>query len=115
MPHNGTFNDRIDAERLSGIINQCFDLSTDSSVSPDHQTEFLAAGKRLRGYLLNLITARFAQRTAELDAANRALQTATIALQADVKKVENMKAAINTLGRLVTALDSALKAASKFL
>ena len=115
MADNQAFKDRIDAERLSGIINQCFDLSTNSSVSPGQQTEFLAAGKRLRGYLLNLVSARFAPRTVALDAANRALQRAVIALQADVKKVENTKAAINTLASLVTVLDTALTAASKFL
>ena len=115
MANEQASDDRIDAESLTRNINQCFNLSMDSDVLEEQQTEFLAAGKRLRGYLLNLISARFERRTAELAAANRGIQATNSALEADLTKLKNAQAAIRKLGSLVAALDKALTVASKFV
>ena len=48
---------RLDTVTLTKVINKCFDHSMDGRFSAADRVQFLAEGKRLRGLLLNLLTA----------------------------------------------------------
>jgi hypothetical protein len=54
---------KINNAELAQLTERCFDLSMDGRVLPSDRKEFLALGKRLRGSLLNLLTAQFAAGT----------------------------------------------------
>jgi hypothetical protein len=111
MPDAG---DVIDAPALTAAIQRCFALSMDSSVPAHAQAELMSAAKRLRGYLLNLVSARFAARTPEVRAANLAITAANDALAADMKKVKRVAEAVSKLAALLKKLDAALVAAAGF-
>lgn len=108
-------DDRIDTPTLTAIIDACFDLSMNGDVAPAQQDAFLAAGKRLRGYLVNLVSARFQARTAELVAANAAIADVDRTLRAELQKVRDAADAVKKVAELVAKLDEALVAASKFV
>jgi hypothetical protein len=99
---------------LARIVERCFDYAMDGRLSQARRTKFLVAGKRLRGSLLNLISARFNDTTtlretnARLDAINTRLTKTTIVL-------EKAGEVIADLGRLAAALDRLLGTAAQFL
>jgi len=63
---------KCDVVRLAQIVDRCFDYAMDARLSQARRTKFLVSGKRLRGSLLNIISARFND-TAALAAANARL------------------------------------------
>jgi geranylgeranyl pyrophosphate synthase len=105
--------DRVDTQLLTALIERCFDLSMNADLDDAAQASFLAAGKRLRGYLLKLVSARFEARTTPLLQANAALGAAQALLDRDLKRVENAQAAVKKLADLAGKLDGALAAAAK--
>jgi phage tail protein X len=100
--------ERVDTQALAAIVERCFDLSMDADLDAARQGSFLAAGKRLRGYLLNLVSARFEARTQELLEANAGLAEAQALLARDIKRVQDARAAVKKLADLVEKLDDAL-------
>jgi hypothetical protein len=49
----------VDAPAVTRLIITCFNLSQDGRLGDRHQRDFLVAGKRLRGCLVNLVSAQF--------------------------------------------------------
>ena len=78
------------------------------------RTKFLVAGKRLRGSLLNLISARFND-TAALAAANARLDIINTRLGREKEVLENTAAVLKNLGTLTSALDRLLGSAVLFV
>jgi hypothetical protein len=105
---------KCDAPRLAQIVERCFDYAMDGRLSPARRTKFLVAGKRLRGSLLNLISARFND-TEALAAANARLEAvnARLARQKDV--LERTSQVIKDLGTLISSLDRLLGTATRFV
>jgi hypothetical protein len=99
---------------LTEIIDQCFDYSMDGRVSPADQTEFLAIGKRLRGSLLNLLSANFNDGTKAVLDANQSIDDLNKDLANSAQVLANAATTLNELDQLVGILDGLLKLASGF-
>jgi hypothetical protein len=105
---------KCDAVRLAQIVDRCFDYAMDARLSQARRTKFLVAGKRLRGALLNLISARFND-TAALAAANARLDAVNTRLARQKDVIEHSAAVLKDLGTLTGALDKLLATAVLFV
>jgi hypothetical protein len=104
----------VDTPTLTELITNCFKLSMDGALTDEQRNEFLVAGKRLRGSLLNLLSAQFNDATQEVLDANSELDETNeqVVLVTDhLASVDNTLARINSL---VTVLDDLLKIAASF-
>jgi hypothetical protein len=106
---------KVDTSTLTDVINQCFDYSMDGRFDLNQQSAFLAEGKRLRGLLLNLLSAQFDDATPavlkankQLDAVNTSLSDATAVLAKTVQT-------LNEIAALVGNLDKLLNVAASFI
>ena len=106
---------KVDTTTLSDIINQCFDYSMDGRFSSDQQTALLADGKRLRGLLLNLLSARFDDGTQVVLDANRQLDDINTILSNSATALANAAQTLNGVASLVGNLDKLLNVATSFL
>lgn len=105
---------KIDAPTLTQLINTCFELSMDGRLTDDQQRGFLVAGKRLRGCLLNLISAEFNDGTAEVVAANSQLKQANQHAADLAKDLSAASKVLSEITSLVGGLDDLLKLAVSF-
>ncbi len=99
---------------LTEIIEACFDLSMHGQVPPEQRADFLALGKRLRGTLVNLLTAEFIEGTAAVSEANRKISELNQALKQEAKALANIANTVEQIGQLVSTLDGLLKLAVGF-
>jgi hypothetical protein len=106
---------RVDSVLLSGIIVDLLDRSMDLAYTPDERREFLAIAKRLRGALLNLLTAVFEEATPELSAANAQLAAVSEQLQRNAASIDRVADDMGAAAALVGTLDSLLGIAAHFL
>lgn len=106
---------KVNTTTLANIINQCFDYSMDGRSSPDQQTAFLADGKRLRGLLMNLLSAQFDDGTQAVLDANTKLTAVNTALSNSATALANTAQTLNDVASLVGNLDKLLNLAVSFL
>lgn len=106
---------RLDNQKLTQLIEQCFDLSMSGEVAPEHRREYLAMGKRLRGALLNLLSVQFNDAAPEFLSANKSLQETSDAVAKAQQGLEDAAKAVTRLGDLAGKLDEVLKVAEKFV
>jgi len=100
---------------LADVINQCFKCATDRRFSEQQQTSFLADGKRLRGLLLNLLSAQFDDGTQAVVDANNQLETLNQRLSNSAHALANTAKRIQEVADLVGNLDKLLNIAVSFL
>lgn len=105
----------IDSATLSALVKSCFLLSMDGRLTPQQQGEFLVAGKRLRGLLLNLISAQFNPSTAAVVAANAQLGAVNQQIGQLGANLANVKAVITQATAVISTLDGLLSLAAKFV
>src|SRR5262245_55240461 len=105
----------VDTVRLTNIINQCFENSTDGRFSPADRAEFLANGKRLRGHLINLLSAQFDASTESVVIANQKLEEVNGKLINAVEVLQNTAQTLGNIAQLVGLLDRLLNVAVAFL
>ena len=105
---------KTDNATLTRLVEQCFDCSMDGRFSPAQQTNFLALGKRLRGCLVNLLSATFNDGTPQVVAANRAIAANNKALNGAVQTLGKAGQILKNLDQLVGTLDGLLKLATGF-
>lgn len=106
---------KVDTTTLSAIINQCFAFSSDGRLSDDQQGTILAEGKRLRGLLLNLLSAQFDDGTQAVLAVNSQLNAVNAQLSDSVTALANAAQTLNGIASLVGNLDKLLNVASSFI
>lgn len=106
---------KVDTTTLADIINQCFDRASDGRFSPPQQTAFLADGKRLRGLLLNLLSAQFDDGTQAVIDANNRLTTINTQLSDSAASLANTAQTLNNVASLIGNLDKLLNVAASFL
>jgi hypothetical protein len=106
---------KVDTTTLSDIINQCFGYATDGRFSSDQQAAFLAEGKRLRGLLLNLLSAQFDDGTQAVLDANKQLTTVNTELSNAATTLAKAAQTLNNVAGLVGNLDKLLNVAASFL
>jgi hypothetical protein len=106
---------RVDSPLLSSVIVELLDRSMDLSYAPDERAEFLALAKRLRGTLVNLLTAVFESGTPELVDANARLVAVSHQLERNAGSLDRVAEDIHAVTSLVGTLDSLLGIGAQFL
>ncbi|HME42378.1 MAG TPA: hypothetical protein VKF36_04765 [Syntrophorhabdales bacterium] len=106
---------RVDTRTLTDNINQCFTLSATGGISPQQQAAFLADGKRLRGLLLNLLSAEFDENTPKLLDANKKLQEVNAQLLNSADVLSKTAGVLKNMADLIGILDGLLGVAAKFI
>jgi len=99
---------KVDTTTLSNIINQCFAFSSDGRLSPSQQATMLADGKRLRGLLMNLLSAQFNDGTQAVLDANNQLTKVNATLANSATALANTVQTLNEITSLVGNLDKLL-------
>lgn len=105
----------IDASALADIINRCFGYATDGRFTDVQQAAFLAEGKRLRGLLLNLISARFDNGTPAVLEANEQLEAVNTNLANVADTIANAAGRLEDVASLVNNLDALIGIATDFV
>jgi septal ring factor EnvC (AmiA/AmiB activator) len=100
----------LDTKTLTEVINYCFDNSMDERFSGSERASFRTTGKKLRGYLMNLLTARFDEAVPMLVEANGNLKDINAQLKKKTETIENAAARLQSLNKLVKSLDKLLGA-----
>jgi len=104
----------LDTTKLTALINNCFDLSMAGDLSDDQRTSFLAAGKQLRGSLMNLISAQFNDGTPAVIDANTKLTTVNQEVTEAKNNLEKADGILADVNQLIGVLDGLLKLATAF-
>lgn len=106
---------RLENQKLTQIVEQCFDLSMDGSLSTEQRREYRALGKRLRGSLMNLLSQQFDAAAPEFIAANQSLQATSDELAKAQQSLDEAAKALARVGELAGKLDDVLKVAEKLV
>ena len=106
--------EKIDNETLTKMILLCFDLSTDGGVPAKFRPDFLALGKRLRGTLVNLLSAQFDKDAPRFIEAKEKLEVVNRALKETANKLKKFADTVEQVGKLIGTLDDLLKIAVSF-
>ena len=104
----------VDTPTMTRLIMTCFNLSRDGRLGDRQQRDFLVAGKRLRGCLVNLVSAQFNDDTDMVLDGNRQLTRVT---QQTAHLKGDPAAAANVLSEItvvVGVLDELLNLAAAF-
>jgi hypothetical protein len=105
----------VDTSTLATVINQCFSYATDARFNAPDQKSFLIEGKRLRGQLLNLLSAQFDAGSAALVTANNSLSAVNTQLTNSATVLANTAQTLNSIATLVGTLDKLLSVAASFV
>jgi len=87
----------------------------DGRLSQPQRTAFLADGKRLRGLLINLLSAQFDEGNQAVLDANGELSNVNSKLAASAAKLANLEQTLGDVATLVRNLDKLLNVAANFL
>jgi hypothetical protein len=104
----------VDTSTLTSMISTLVDDSMDGRVSPGDQQQCMVLAKRLRGTLVNLLSARFNDGTPQVVQANSDLNTVNNQVQALVTNLGSSAQTLTNVTSLVGQLDSLLALAAKF-
>lgn len=106
---------KVDSVTLTEVIDRSLDYSMDGRFTQTQRTTFLAVAKRLRGSLLNLLSARFQEGTAVLEQANDDLAAVNQGLRKEADTLAKAAQTLADLGKLVGSLDKLIGVAGQFL
>lgn len=106
---------KFDTATLTNVIEKCFDYALDDRVPQAQQKKFLTLGKRLRGSLVNLISAQFDEGTTAVKEANDELKKINTRLKDEAETLNKIADTVKQIGSLVASLDKLLGIAVGFL
>jgi hypothetical protein len=106
---------KVDTTTLSNVVNLCFAFATDARVPQNQQGMFLAEGKRLRGLLMNLLSAQFDDGTQSVLDANQKLTAVNEELSNSAQVLANAAQTLSNVATIVGALDKLLNVAATFI
>jgi hypothetical protein len=106
---------KLKCEELTITIMECFDNSMDNRFTAEERKEFLINGKRLRGSLINLLSADFNERTVEIIESNNLIKEINVSLKEKDKMLDNSEIVVGNITKLVSILDDLLKLAASFV
>jgi hypothetical protein len=109
-----SLGDRLNVQRLTDCIVECFDLSSSGAVPSEFRGEFLVLGKRLRRALVKLVSAKFREGTDAIQAANLQIAVVNRRLKAEAKRLNDFADAVRAGSALVGTLDGLLTVAVAF-
>ena len=104
----------VDTTTLTSLISTLVDDSMDGRIPEDVQNQCMVLAKRLRGTLVNLLSARFNEGTAEVVKANNDLATVNSQIQKGIDETNSFAQALAKATALVGQLDGLLSLAVKF-
>jgi hypothetical protein len=107
--------DKLDSTTLTEVIDRLLDYSMDGRFTQPQRSRFLVLAKRLRGALLNLLSARFTQGTQALNDANAELAAVNTTLKQKAQSLANAAQVLGDVATLVGSLDTLLGTAASFL
>ena len=105
---------KTDNQQLVTCIEKCFDLSMDGRLSQARQNDMLVLGKRLRGSLINLLTAEFTEELQQIDEANQQIDKVNKMLDKASRAISKIADTVKEINKLATTLDKLLKFAAGF-
>lgn len=100
---------KTDNQELVKCIEACLDLSMDERLTQACQNEMLALAKRLRGSLMNLLTADFPEDLKQVQEANQELLAISQLLADKNKAIENIAHTTSKIKQVVKGLDGLLR------
>jgi hypothetical protein len=103
---------RLDSAGLAEMITNCFDRAMDGSLPPEEQVKWQVEGKRLRGVLVNVLTAQFVERTGEIQATNDRIRAINAELKGALGSMQKRKEQLEAVNAVVRTVDSLLKFAA---
>jgi urease gamma subunit len=106
---------KVDTTALADSITRCFDNATDGRFPLQQRAAFLADGKRLRGLLLNLLSAQFNNGSQQVLDANDELKAVNAELKASAANIAKTASTLNNVAHLVGTLDGLLGVAVSFI
>lgn len=106
---------KCDTATLTQIIDKCFDFSMDGRLTQQQRTKFLTLGKRLRGTLVNLLSAQFDDGTKAVEDANANLKSINKRLEDTANTLNNIASTVKDIALLVGALDKLIGIAKTFV
>jgi hypothetical protein len=106
---------KVDTTTLADVIGRCFDNATDGRFASSERAAFLADGKRLRGLLLNLLSAQFDNATQQVFSANAELKAVNTELRTSAVSLAKTTTTLNNVAQLVGTLDGLLTLAVSFV
>ena len=106
---------KVDTTTLADIVNQCFAFASDVRFTLPQQKALLADGKRLRGLLLNLLSAQFDDGTPAVVDANNQLVGVNNDLADATAALANVAKTLGDVANLVGNLDQLLNIAVSFI
>jgi len=106
---------RIDGKQLVQCINFCLDLSMDGRLTDQQQSEALALAKRLRGSLMNLLTAEFPKDSVAVKEATEKLKSANEMLKQTKEQIDKFANTVAAVNEVLSKLDGLLSIVGKFL
>jgi hypothetical protein len=106
---------KLKCEELTKTIMECFDNSMDNRFTTEERKEFLVNGKRLRGSLINLLSADFNEETAEIIESNNLIKEINVSLKEKDRMLDNAAVVVDNITKLVSILDDLLKLAASFV
>jgi hypothetical protein len=104
----------VDTSTLTSMISTLVDDSMDGRFSPAQQQQCMVLAKRLRGTLMNLLSARFNDGTPQVVQANSDLNTVNNQIQVAATNLGAFAQTLANVTSLVGQLDSLLALAAKF-
>lgn len=104
----------VDTNILASMISTLVDDSMDGRFSPQQQQQCMVLAKRLRGTLVNLLSARFNDTTVEVSKANSDLNALNGQIQAAAANLGSFAQTLANITGLVGQLDGLLALAVKF-
>jgi hypothetical protein len=105
----------LDVKTLADNVDACFERALDDRIGDMERRQYLLEGKRLRGELLNLVSARFNDGTKAVADANQRLLLVNAKLKSDADAIGSAVTTLQQVADLVGALDDVLKVAVSFL
>jgi hypothetical protein len=105
----------VDTVTLTKVINQCFELSMDGQLPAAWRAKFLAHGKRLRGHLVNLLSAEFDEGSVAVVEANSRVRAVSAELANSAAVLANVAKTLSNIAQLAGTMDKLLNVAVTFL
>jgi len=106
---------KVDTTELVKVIDKCQDFALDGRLQPLQRAEFRSLAKRLRGSLVNLLSARFDEGTPAVLTANSELSRVNSQIASQTIALANIAQTVSDISKLVGTLDGLLSIAVSFV
>ena len=100
---------KLECEKLTKTIVECFDNSMDDRFTPEERSAFLTQGKELRDSLVNLLSTEFQKGTKKVLKVNKKIEKINNELKEKDQLLKDVAGVTDDIAELLAALDDLLK------